>query len=96
MPNRDDTPHRGTGYWWINTGELLLTATRGDVPAPLMGRKLNPSSPRTSAGILRSLQFFGRSSSDTSPNVGRIELFARKAVPGWDAWGNEVANGVRA
>ena len=23
-------------------------------------------------------------------DLTRIELFARKCVPGWDAWGNEV------
>jgi N6-adenosine-specific RNA methylase IME4 len=24
------------------------------------------------------------------PHVPKIEMFARKARPGWDAWGNEV------
>lgn len=30
------------------------------------------------------------------PNVPRVELFARKARPGWDAWGNEVEAPVDA
>jgi N6-adenosine-specific RNA methylase IME4 len=27
-------------------------------------------------------------------DISRIELFARKSTPGWDAWGNEVDNDI--
>jgi len=26
----------------------------------------------------------------TSPNMPRLEMFARKTRPGWDVWGNEA------
>lgn len=48
-------------------------------PRGARGHSQKPSDIHT-----RLVQLFG--------DVSRIELFARDAVPGWDAWGNEVAS----
>jgi hypothetical protein len=47
--------------------------------------------PRTKKNSARILQGRGgRRIVDLLGDVPRIELFARKRVPGWDAWGNEI------
>lgn len=90
--NEDGTPHRGTGYWFISVHELLLVATRGDIPAPLMGTQelseISAPVGRHSEKPARFHELIER----YFPDVGRIELFARARRDGWDAWGNEVGN----
>jgi N6-adenosine-specific RNA methylase IME4 len=80
----------GTGYWNRNKHELLLIGTRGDVLAPLAGTQC--------ASVIEAPR--GRHSEKPAvfrdliagwfPNVAKLELFARIAAPGWDAWGNEA------
>lgn len=80
----------GMGYWFRGRHELLLVGTRGKFSPPDPKLRLpsvftvrrgkhseKPDCLRDRIG----LQF---------PDVSKIELFARKRVPGWDAWGNEV------
>ena len=83
-------PKRGTGYWGRENAELLLIATRGEVPAPAPGEQLpylvaappgEPSEkPKVFAGMIE--RHF--------PNTPKCEMFARKPRDGWDSWGNEV------
>lgn len=47
------------------------------IEAPFEGHSRKPAETRT-----RIVQLLG--------DVPRIELFAREAVPGWDAWGDEA------
>ena len=86
----------GTGYWVRNTVEILLIGTRGNVPAPSPGeqppqvirapRGRHSEKPAVIAEEIERLY----------PNVPKIEMFARKARPGWTAWGNEIARGSEA
>lgn len=87
-----DKVHIGTGYWFRNRHELLLVGTKGDIPAPAMGeqfasvmtiaRKEHSAKPEQFLELIE--QYF--------PNLPKIELNRRGAArPGWDAWGNEVA-----
>jgi N6-adenosine-specific RNA methylase IME4 len=83
-------PHRGTGYWFINTHELLLLGTRGDIPAPIMGTQEESV---ISAPVGRHSEkpaCFYELIERYFPEVGRIELFARARREGWECWGNEV------
>jgi len=79
------------GYWFRTMHELLLVGTRGDIPAPAPGgrnflsvveapRGRHSEKPGCFAKMIEAL----------FPNVPKIEMFARKARPGWDCWGNEV------
>lgn len=88
--NADGTPHRGTGFWFINTHELLLLGTRGDIPAPIMGSQAESVIAEPVGRHSEKPGRFRALIESYFPAVGRIELFARAAAAGWDSWGNEV------
>jgi N6-adenosine-specific RNA methylase IME4 len=81
----------GLGYWVRNQHELLLIATRGDMPAPAPSRR-PPSvlqipkrehsrKPDEAYALIERIY----------PELPKIELFARgEARPGWAVWGNEA------
>lgn len=80
----------GLGYWTRSNPELCLLATRGHprrvskaVPnllvSPRREHSRKPDEVRE-----RIVQLCG--------DLPRAELFARQKVPGWSAWGNEVAS----
>jgi N6-adenosine-specific RNA methylase IME4/ParB-like chromosome segregation protein Spo0J len=80
----------GLGYFVRNQHELLLVATRGDMPSP------SPSN-RPPSVITAPRREHSRKPDEAYemieamyPSLPKIELFARRARPGWDAWGNEV------
>jgi N6-adenosine-specific RNA methylase IME4 len=80
----------GTGYWVRNRVELLLIATRGNVPAPAPGeqppqvieapRREHSRKPDEVYEIIEKM----------FPTTPKLEMFARAARPGWLSWGNEV------
>jgi N6-adenosine-specific RNA methylase IME4 len=70
--------------------ELLLIATRGNMPCP-------PPAQRPSSVIHAPRREHSRKPDEAYeliermyPNLPRIELFARARRPGWDAWGIEL------
>jgi N6-adenosine-specific RNA methylase IME4 len=80
----------GLGYWVRNQHELLLIAKRGNPPTPL------PES-RPSSVITAARREHSRKPDEAYeiiermyPELPKIELFARHARSGWDAWGNQV------
>jgi len=79
------------GYWVRIRHELLLIASRGDMPHPA------PSA-RPDSVIEAPRREHSRKPDEVYdliermyPVLPRIELFARQARPGWNVWGNEVA-----
>ncbi|WP_147307881.1 MT-A70 family methyltransferase [Fulvimarina endophytica] len=80
----------GTGYWSRNKHEPLLIATRGAIPAPAMGTqspsvidaRVGPHSAKPDA--------FHEIIEGYFPNLPKLEMFARRARPGWDRWGAEA------
>ena len=85
----------GAGYWVRGQHELLLIATRGDMPTP--PEALRPSS------VLRSRRGEHSAKPDEAaslilrmfPTLPRIELFARGEREGFAVWGNQVASGAQ-
>jgi len=81
----------GMGYYFRQQHELLLVATRGDMPAPAPDARPRSvyESPREahSAKPVAFYEFIER----MYPNLPRIELFARGTREGWVGWGNEIA-----
>ena len=84
----------GMGNWTRANTEPCLLATRGRpkrvdagvhqvVESPLARHSQKPAEVRE-----RIVKLTG--------DVSRIELFAREAAPGWDAWGNEATAGPGA
>jgi N6-adenosine-specific RNA methylase IME4 len=82
----------GTGFWNRNKHELLLVGVRGNIPAPAHGTQW-PSvidAPRGTHSAKP--EIFLELIEDYFPTLPKIELNRRGAPrPGWDAWGNEVA-----
>jgi N6-adenosine-specific RNA methylase IME4 len=85
--NKNGSPFTGTGYWTRANPEQCLLATRGHpkrqdkgVPRLIMSQRREHSrKPDEVYGLVERLC--------SGPYV---ELFARSARPGWDAWGNQV------
>jgi N6-adenosine-specific RNA methylase IME4 len=86
----------GHGYWFRGQHELLLIGTRGRVPCPAAGTQWDSviDERRTSHSTKPEKAY--ELIEDYFPNLPRIELFARKARPGWDCWGNEAPNAEAA
>jgi N6-adenosine-specific RNA methylase IME4 len=80
----------GTGYWNRNKHEIFLVGTRGSIPAPAMGTQFESViiAPRGEHSVKPDWQyeFFERH----FPHLPKIELNARRARPGWHAWGLEA------
>jgi N6-adenosine-specific RNA methylase IME4 len=82
----------GTGYWFRNRHEVLLVGTRGNIPAPAPGTQwdslIEAPVSKHSAKPERFLEMV----ESYFPTLAKIELNRRgPAHPGWDAWGNEIA-----
>ena len=85
-----DKEQIGMGYYARQQHELLLIATRGDLPVP------EPSN--RPASVLRSSRTQHSRKPDEYytiieamyPEYRRIELFSRNRRDGWAAWGNQA------
>jgi N6-adenosine-specific RNA methylase IME4 len=80
----------GTGYWTRNKHELLLIATKGNIPAPAMG--MQPPSVIELPVLKHSEKpaFFADMIQTLYPTTPKVEVFARIGRPGWDVIGNEA------
>lgn len=80
----------GTGYWTRNKHELLLIATKGNVPAPAMGMQ-PPSVIELPVGRhSEKPEFFADMITSLYPTTPKVEIFARIGRAGWDSIGNEA------
>lgn len=80
----------GLGHWVRNQHELLLIGRRGKYPAPEPGnrpgsliqaeRGNHSQKPDRAYELLEQMY----------PRATKLELFARRARPGWSAWGKEA------
>jgi N6-adenosine-specific RNA methylase IME4 len=80
----------GTGYWVRGIVEHLLIGRRGDVPSPAPGDQFPGVIQARRKGHSEKPDIFAAHIERLFPNVPKLEMFARKARPGWDVWGNEV------
>lgn len=83
-------PSIGLGYLLRNRHELLLIATRGEIPAPLPAQRpdsvIEASRGEHSAKPVEAYEMIER----MYPGLPRIELFSRSPREGWAAWGNQA------
>jgi len=80
----------GTGYWFRNGHELLLVGTRGKVVAPAMGEQFPSVIDHPALRHSEKPGRFAELIEAYFPNLPKIELNARAARRGWDAWGLEA------
>jgi len=83
----------GTGYWGRDRHELLLIGRRGDIAAPLPGTQPETVHRERKGRHSAKPDWFAEQIERLFPGVARLELFARTARPGWDAWGFEADHG---
>lgn len=81
----------GTGYWFRDLHELLLVATRGDVPAPAPGTQPPSVIPGPVTQHSVKPDCFYDMIEGLYPNQDWLEMFARgEPRDGWAQWGNET------
>ncbi|RWM19641.1 MAG: S-adenosylmethionine-binding protein [Mesorhizobium sp.] len=80
----------GTGYWGRDRHELLLIGRRGDIAAPLPGTQPETVHREPKGKHSAKPDYFAEQIEKLFPGVARLELFARRARPGWDRWGFEA------
>jgi N6-adenosine-specific RNA methylase IME4 len=80
----------GTGYWFRNQHELLLLGTRGKIPAPAMGTQFVSVNQAAVGSHSEKPASFYMMIENYFPTLPKIELNARRARDGWDAWGLEA------
>jgi N6-adenosine-specific RNA methylase IME4 len=81
---------RGSEYRIVDQHELLLIGTRGRVPCPAMGTQWPSLIRERKRGHSVKPEWVYEMIETHFPNVPKIELFARRARPGWDCWGLEA------
>lgn len=86
----------GTGYWFRNQHELLLVGTRGNIPAPAMGTQVASLVDAPVGKHSAKPVAFYELIEGYFPSLPKIELNARTARRGWDAWGYEAPKGEAA
>ncbi len=79
-----------TGYWNRGKHELLLLGTRGKVVAPAQGEQWESVLVGANAKHSAKPEEVYLMIESYFPHVPKIELYARRRRPGWEAWGNEV------
>lgn len=84
-------PQIGMGYYFRQQHELLLVATRGDMPAPppaaRVGSVVTADRGRHSAKPAEFAEIIER----MYPALPKVELFCRSPRDGWAVWGNQSA-----
>ncbi|KAF0124335.1 MAG: MT-A70 family protein, partial [Xanthobacteraceae bacterium] len=80
----------GLGRWVRSLHEVLLLGTRGAPPCPAPGTQWQSVITAPLGRHSEKPENFHRLIEDYFPTLPKIELNARKARPGWDAWGFEA------
>lgn len=81
-------PSIGPGYWVRQRHEFLLVGIKGSIPTPANKPDSVIEAPRT--GHSQKPEIVYGLIETMYPELSKVELFARQAREGWDAWGNEV------
>ena len=78
------------GRWNRSKHELVLIGTRGAPPCPAPGTQWELLQFGATAEHSTKPEWLHRMIEAYFPTLPKIELNARRARPGWDAWGNEA------
>ena len=80
----------GTGFWVRNRHEIVLIAKRGKFPCPKpapFGDSVITGQQREHSRKPEALQ---NQIDIIWPHTRKLEMFARRARPGWTVWGNQI------
>lgn len=76
--------------WTLKSAEICILGTRGAMIQHKMANNIRQVHEALRREHSRKPDIIRDEIARMFPNGKRIELFARTAMPGWDAWGNEV------
>jgi N6-adenosine-specific RNA methylase IME4/ParB-like chromosome segregation protein Spo0J len=85
----------GMGRWVRDRHEILLIGKRGDFPAPIPGTQAASVFAERKGRHSAKPEFFAEMIDRIWPDLPKLELFARRARPGWDVWGFEASGDSR-
>jgi len=85
-----DKVHQGTGRWVRDRHEVLMIATRGDIPAPLPGTQPQSLFAEPKGAHSAKPDCVRQMINTQFPGLTKLELFARGPAEGWSVWGNEA------
>lgn len=89
-----DKDHIGMGYYFRIKHELLLVATKGNMPSPSpFARPDSIIKERKTTHSVKPIRFYEIIEA-MYPTLPKLEMFARSPRSGWQAWGNQIS-GVR-
>jgi hypothetical protein len=80
----------GMGRWFRDRHELVLVGARGNIPCPAPGTQAMSLFAARRGGPSVKPDFVADEIDRLWPNLPKIELFARRARPGWDRWGADA------
>lgn len=84
-------PQIGMGYYFRQQHELLLVATRGNLPAPAPANRVGSVITADRTAHSAKPAEFAESIERMYPTLPKIELFCRAPRAGWSVWGNQSA-----
>jgi len=82
----------GMGYYFRQQHELLLVATKGQLPVPEPSDRISSVIRSERGRHSEKPELFYEIIEAMYPEYPKVELFSRNARQGWKGWGNEYAN----
>lgn len=82
------------GYYTMSQCELCLIAKKGKIPTPRGARNMRQLVTQLRGEHSEKPDEVRDRITQMFPGQSKVELFARKATPGWSVWGNEVDSNV--
>jgi N6-adenosine-specific RNA methylase IME4 len=89
--NKDN---QGYGYWFMSSHELLPVGTMGRFSPPPPALRIKSVFTQKKGKHSRKPDDIRSLIASWFPDANRLELFARTAAAGWDAWGSEAPASV--
>lgn len=78
------------GKWTMKGSEICLLATKGKAHSLIVSHKVRQLVEAERSTHSRKPHVVRERIVELLGDLPRVELFARRAAPGWDVWGNEV------
>lgn len=79
----------GMGYYFRQQHEILLVATKGEIPAPPVESRISSVISIEREAHSKKPDEFYQIIEAMYPSLPKIELFSRNKRDGWEAWGNQ-------
>jgi N6-adenosine-specific RNA methylase IME4 len=79
----------GMGYYFRQQHELLLVATRGNIPPPPVAARVSSVISESRSEHSKKPECFYDIIEAMYPDLQKIELFCRSPHEGWSVWGNQ-------